>query len=385
VTDELHFGAERRPGSVDAGDEALSLDTLETVSSSAREGLPRAYRMRADRHYVDQLASPAAALPVRLVPVGQIDCEGALSRIDLRPLTESVRMHGIVQPLLIRRQHSRYAVVAGRKRLAVAQMLRLATVPCLVHEIDDAQAAALELADNLKLDGAAVAERAWPHADAVQQLVADHLTTIRACADMSARGTPAMNRSILDLVRAHAWRAARLVDALDLIANTAAWPGRERSLSAIVDEVIDGFEPETRLNDVRIRVHVARDLSCSGLNDREVIAGLSGALLATLPLVEHAERPALVVSASNAGAGALVLEVTQADVPVTKRLTAAQFFDDEAAMSRPGGYAAAAGSLAAKALAVRHGGNATFDAMDAGFRLAMSLEGGPRRAGGGSV
>ncbi len=374
MSDKLNPGAEHRPTSIEAptGNDALSMVELETVLATDREGLPRGYHMRADRHYVEQLASPSAALPVRMVPVSQIDSDGTLSRNDLRPLVESVRLYGIVHPLLVRRQDSRYAVVAGRKRLAVAQTLGLPAVPCFVHDMDEAQAAALEAADNLSVGVLAREEPTWPHAFAVQQMVADHLTTIRACADMVARGVPAMNRSMLELIRAHSWRAARLVDALDLIANAPASPGRDRALPTIVDEVIDGFGPESRLNGITIRAHVREDLSSSGLNDRELLAGLSGALLATLPLVEQAVRPTVVVRASNAGPGTVVLEVIQSDVPVTKRF-ASQFFEDEAATDRPGGYAAAAGALAAKAVAERHGGEANFEAVPNGCRLAIVL------------
>jgi ParB/RepB/Spo0J family partition protein len=374
VSDKLNPGAEHCPTSIESptGDDALSLVELETTRATDREGLPHGYRMRADRHYVEQLAAPSAVLPVLMVPVSQIDSDGSLSRSDLRPLVESVRLHGIVHPLLVRRQDSRYAVVAGRKRLAVAHTLRLTAVPCLVHDVDEAQAAALEAADNLRIGVVAREKPTWPHAVAVQHMVADHVTTIRACADMVVRGVPAMNRSMLELIRAHSWRAARLVDALDLIANAPASPGRDHALPTIVDEVIDGFGPESRLNGFTIRAHVREDLSSSGLNDRELLAGLSGALLATLPLVEQAVRPTVVVRASNAGPGTVVLEVIQSDVPVTKRF-ASQFFEDEFAMDRPGGCAAAAGALAAKAVAERHGGEASFEAVPNGCRLELVL------------
>jgi predicted component of type VI protein secretion system len=339
---------------------------------SEREGLPRSYRMRADRHYVDQLASSTEAQPVRMVPVGQIDTDRPHVRTDLRALLESIRSHGIVHPLLVRRQGSRYSVVAGRKRLAVARTLRLTAVPCLVHDVDDAAAAALEAADNLRVGVVAAEDRAWPHAIAVRKVVAEHLTTIRNCADMSARGVPAMNRAVVDLIRAHAWRAGRLIDALDLIANVPAAPRRERALASIVDEVIDGFGPESRLNDVTISANVREDLSSSGLNDRELLSGLSGALMATLPLVEQAIRPTVVVRAFHAGAGAVAVEVMQAHVPVATRLVN-DFFDDDHAADRPGGYAAAAGALAAKALAERHGGKATFEATVGGCGLVMLL------------
>ena len=97
MSDKLNPGAEHRPTSIEAptGNDALSMVELETVLATDREGLPRGYHMRADRHYVEQLASPSAALPVRMVPVSQIDSDGTLARNDLRPLVESVRLYGI--------------------------------------------------------------------------------------------------------------------------------------------------------------------------------------------------------------------------------------------------------------------------------------------------
>src|SRR5262245_41690740 len=112
--------AERRLPSPNTtpGEEMLSLDALKTVLSTEREGLPPGYRMRADRHYVEQLTDPVAAIPIRMVPLGQIHFDGLPLQDDLQPLTESIRVHGVVQPLLVRRQVGRYGVVAGRKRLA---------------------------------------------------------------------------------------------------------------------------------------------------------------------------------------------------------------------------------------------------------------------------
>src|SRR5947208_4849328 len=143
--------------------------------SADREGLPRSYRMRADRHYVDQLAAPVGGQPVRMLPVDQIDSEGSFSQTELRQLIESIRAQGIVHPLLVRARGQRYVVVAGRRRLAGAQILALTSVPCLVHELDDAQAAALAAADNLATGSNSQRTEASPLPWAVRQIVAEHL------------------------------------------------------------------------------------------------------------------------------------------------------------------------------------------------------------------
>lgn len=373
MSDKSDSTSEHRTPTVEttADSELLSIEAIENVLVNEREGLPRSYRMRADRHYVDQLASSADGQPVRMIPVNQIDTPGTLPQSDLRLLIESIRSHGVVHPLLVRRRNARYAVIAGRKRLAVAQMLRLATVPCLVHDVDDVQAAALETADNVQI-AAAPHEAPASTNVAVHRLVAEHLGTARTCIEMSSRGGTVVGRSVIDLAVAHTWRAARLVDALDLIAGASFASERERAISTLVDEVIDGFAAECRLNDITLRAHIREDLSSSGLNGRELVAGLSGALLATLPIVERSVRPTVVLKASNSASGALALELTQSDAAVSDAL-ARRFFDDDPAADRPGGHAAVAGAMAAKALAERNGGTASFEAVNNGSRLTLVL------------
>src|SRR5262249_40770446 len=74
----------------------------------------------------------------------------------------SIREHGIVHPLLVRSRDKRFSVVAGRRRLAAARILRLPAVPCLVHDLDDRQAAALASADNLTLASSRQVEHESP-------------------------------------------------------------------------------------------------------------------------------------------------------------------------------------------------------------------------------
>jgi len=353
-----------------AADHQLAIEAVEIVSE--REGLPRNYRMRADRHYVDQLAAPSAGQPVRMVAVGQVDCEALDPDLDLRPLIESIRSHGILHPLLVRRENARYAVIAGRKRFVAAQLLRLASVPCLVHELTDNEASALEAADNLTVRPAIDRDAVAPNVAAVQRLLAAHLSAIGRSADSPPDDAGALGHAAFDLLKAHAWRAARLLGALDLVANAPFAPRRERALATIVDEVIEGFLPESRLSGITIRAEMREDLSSSGLNDGQLVAGVAGALLATLPLVEDAVRPTVTIRTSSPAAGAIAIEVTQTNARVAQRLVD-RFFDDDPSAGRPGGYGSAIGALAAKALAERHGGQATFEGIEEGSRLTIQL------------
>jgi len=369
---------------VSDSNERFSVEDLEVETVHEREGLPSGYRMRADRHYVDQLAAPAAGQPVRMLSVSQLELEAPKPSADLRPLIESIRVHGIVQPLLVRRRESRFVVVAGRKRLLAAQMLRLQTAPCLVQELTDSEAAALASADNLSVDQPSHAPSGAPDFAALRRLMGAHVATIRSCADIGnavSRDGGLLGRSASDLLKAHAWRAAQLLAAAEVVCSSAGVSPAgglapashaERALATIVDEVIDGFSPEARLGGILLRADIREALSSSGLNNRQVLTGLSGALLATLPLVEHAVRPAVIVKASSTGAAGVLVEVIQTDVPVDPRLVK-QFFQENAPVDRPGGYAAALGAMAAKTVAEQHSGDALFEALDHGSRLALTM------------
>jgi hypothetical protein len=337
-----------------------------------REGLPRGYRMRADQHYVDQLNAPSAVYPVRMVLTADIDAD-ASGQSDLRPLLESIRTLGIVHPLLVRRRGARYSVIAGRKRLAAAQVLRLSTVPCLIHDTDDAQAAVLAAADNLIVQMPEVNTDRSGLVLGARQAVTHHLATVRACADLAADGNPWMVRSACDLIRAHGWRAAQLVDALGLVTNTGFPQGLNRPVRKIVEQVIDGFSAEAGLSSVTLKAEILEDVSSGGLSDRELQAGLSAALLAMLPLVENTAGPTLVIKVAAAGPGSMVLEIAQSAVSISASL-AQHFFDDDAPGIRPGGWSAAVGALAVKALAQRYGGSTTMEVVaDGGSRMRIVL------------
>lgn len=69
----------------------------------------------------------------------------------LKELVESVRQHGILQPLLVRPiGGGKYEVVAGERRLRAGQSVKLETAPVVVRQLTDDQAFQLALIENLQ-------------------------------------------------------------------------------------------------------------------------------------------------------------------------------------------------------------------------------------------
>ena len=117
-------------------------DTAAESPRGFREGLPPAFRMRADAHYVEQLDGATPAATIQYIAVHAIDVSDAAA--DALPaLVESIKRHGVLEPLVVQRNNGTYKTITGRKRLAAARAAGLRDVPCLVHHISDERAEAL--------------------------------------------------------------------------------------------------------------------------------------------------------------------------------------------------------------------------------------------------
>ena len=66
-------------------------------------------------------------------------------------LSDSIRQHGILQPLTVREiGDGRYELIAGERRLRAAILLGMPEVPCIVMEVDERESAALAIIENLQ-------------------------------------------------------------------------------------------------------------------------------------------------------------------------------------------------------------------------------------------
>lgn len=68
----------------------------------------------------------------------------------LAELAASIRQHGILQPLSVRRVESSYELIAGERRLRAAQMAGLTDVPCIVMNMDDRESSMAAMLENLQ-------------------------------------------------------------------------------------------------------------------------------------------------------------------------------------------------------------------------------------------
>lgn len=74
----------------------------------------------------------------------------AFNQAELKELADSIRVHGIIQPLVLRRVGDKYEIIAGERRHKAAMMAGLRTVPAIIMNIDDRQSAEVAVVENLQ-------------------------------------------------------------------------------------------------------------------------------------------------------------------------------------------------------------------------------------------
>ena len=91
-----------------------------------------------------------------LLPISQVESCSTQPRKSFDPealsdLADSIRVHGIIQPLTVRKlQSGYYQIIAGERRWRAARMAGLTQVPAVVIEADDRKAMELAMIENLQ-------------------------------------------------------------------------------------------------------------------------------------------------------------------------------------------------------------------------------------------
>lgn len=97
-------------------------------------------------------ASGAGAIQVRIEEIapGSLQPRRSMNDSRLNELAASIKTHGVLLPILLRRERGRLEVVAGERRLRAARMAGLDVVPALVKELSSGQALEVALVENLQ-------------------------------------------------------------------------------------------------------------------------------------------------------------------------------------------------------------------------------------------
>ena len=99
-------------------------------------------------------------LPARAIHPNPAQPRKVFREEALSELADSIRQHGILQPLSVRRMGTGYELIAGERRLRAAQMAKLSEIPCIVMNMDDRESSFAAMVENLQRQDLDFAEEA---------------------------------------------------------------------------------------------------------------------------------------------------------------------------------------------------------------------------------
>lgn len=100
---------------------------------------------------VEQASVPASDhLPIEKITAGPWQPRQQFDEENLNDLAESIRQHGVVQPLLVRPDGNKYQLIAGERRWRAAQRAGLHEVPVVIRDASDKMAAEIAMIENIQ-------------------------------------------------------------------------------------------------------------------------------------------------------------------------------------------------------------------------------------------
>jgi len=141
----------------------------------------------------------------------------------LQALAESIREHGVVQPIIVKKQDKVYTIIAGERRWRAAKMAGLKTIPSIIKDLSSKETMEIALIENLQREDLNPIEEA----EAFQKLMEEHGMTQEELSNLVGKSRAAIANSV---------RLLTLPEKIkDMLINEQLTPGHARALITIED------------------------------------------------------------------------------------------------------------------------------------------------------
>ena len=95
-------------------------------------------------------AKSLQTLPVDLIHQSPYQPRQAMEPEALEALASSIRQQGVVQPIVVRKTGDEFELIAGERRWRAAQQAGLQEIPAVIKSVNDQEAAAIAIIENLQ-------------------------------------------------------------------------------------------------------------------------------------------------------------------------------------------------------------------------------------------
>ena len=172
-------------------------------------------------------------LPARSIRPNPAQPRKVFREEALDELADSIRQHGILQPLSVRRAGLNYELIAGERRLRAAQLAGVTDIPCIIMSMGDKESSMAAMVENLQRQDLDFIEEA----QGIRRLMADHAMSQEQAARLLGKSQSAVANKLRILKHSEAvLLALREAGLTERHARALLkLPGEEEKLAAIAE------------------------------------------------------------------------------------------------------------------------------------------------------
>lgn len=163
------------------------------------EKAPRTIKDEVDEKAVTQI-------PLYLIDANPDQPRKQFDEGALRELADSIRTHGVIQPVVLTKRGTRYMVIAGERRLRAARLAGLDYLPAVVRDYTERQIKEISLIENLQredlnpIEAAEAIDRLMKEFNCTQEVVAERIGKSRSVIANTLR-LLRLEPEVIDLVK----------------------------------------------------------------------------------------------------------------------------------------------------------------------------------------
>lgn len=141
----------------------------------------------------------------------------------LKELSDSIKVHGVIQPIIVKKVDDRFVIIAGERRWRASRLAGLKTIPCIIRDYTEQEISEIAIIENLQREDLNPIESA----KAIKNLISQYDLTQDEVADKIGKSRPAVANTL---------RLLLLPDSIiSLVESNKISAGHARALLSITD------------------------------------------------------------------------------------------------------------------------------------------------------
>ena len=218
---------------------------------------------------------------IQMIPITSLIPNSFQPRVEfdqesINKLANSIKTHGIITPLTVKRVQDKFEIISGERRVKAAQMIGLTAVPCIICVVDDKESAEVSIVEKLHSRDLTAIEEAKNYKKLLDK---QYLTQEELCVRMGIDNTVLTGKLNLlnldeavqtalqkgDISERHARSLLKLTDKMkqvDLLNEIIATRLTVKQVDERIDQIINGYSPTQDLTG-NINIDTKNDIDVS--------------------------------------------------------------------------------------------------------------------------